>query len=97
MNDEIREEGRREDPDGQARRGLGAALGTHCGELAQSATQAGRYLGQSLRLMVGMPDYSTYLAHMAAAHPGEAAMTYEEFFRERQQARYGGGKQGACC
>jgi len=25
-------------------------------------------------------------------------MTYEEFFRERQEARYGGaGKRGGCC
>jgi len=56
----------------------------------------GRYLGQSLRLMVGLPDYQTYVAHMESAHPDRAPMTYEEFFRERQQARYGGG-QGKCC
>ena len=60
--------------------------------------QAGRYLGQSMRLMVGLPDYSQYLAHMEATHPERPAMTYEEFFRERQQARYGGaGKRGGCC
>lgn len=56
----------------------------------------GRYLGQSLRLMVGLPDYQTYVAHMASTHPDRAPMTYEEFFRERQEARYGGG-QGKCC
>lgn len=57
--------------------------------------QAGRYLGQSMRLMVGLPAYSTYVSHMEASHPGEQLMTYEEFFRERQQARYGGaGKRG---
>ncbi len=56
----------------------------------------GRYLGQSLRLMVGLPDYQTYVTHMESTHPDRKPMTYEEFFRERQEARYGGG-QGKCC
>jgi uncharacterized short protein YbdD (DUF466 family) len=59
--------------------------------------QAGRYLGQSMRLMVGLPEYDTYLAHMEQTHPGEPVMSYEEFFRERQQARYGSGKRSGCC
>ena len=60
---------------------------------------AGRGLAQSLRLMVGLPDFGTYLAHMAATHPEQAPMSYEAFFRERQQARYGGGpgRMGRCC
>jgi uncharacterized short protein YbdD (DUF466 family) len=59
--------------------------------------QAGRYLGQSMRLMVGLPEYDAYLAHMERNHPDQKAMSYEEFFRERQQARYGDGKRGGCC
>ena len=60
--------------------------------------EAGRYLGQSMRLMVGLPEYSAYLDHREQTHPGEAVMSYEEFFRERQEARYGGaGKRGGCC
>ena len=59
--------------------------------------QAGRYLGQSVRLMVGLPEYGAYLEHMERKHPGKPVMSYEEFFRERQQARYGNGKQGGCC
>ena len=58
--------------------------------------QAGRHLAQSLRLMVGVPDYDTYVAHLRRAHPGRVPMSYEAFFRERQQARYGGGT-GRCC
>ena len=58
--------------------------------------EAGRYVAQSLRLMVGLPDYGAYLRHMAATHPGRAPMTYEDFFRERQQARYG-SRTGRCC
>ncbi|MDR0479101.1 MAG: YbdD/YjiX family protein [Burkholderiaceae bacterium] len=57
---------------------------------------AGRYLGQALHLMVGLPDYDTYVAHMRNKHPGQPVMTYEEFFRERQKARYGSGA-GRCC
>ncbi|HBZ08113.1 MULTISPECIES: YbdD/YjiX family protein [Massilia] len=59
--------------------------------------QAGKYLGQSMRLMVGLPEYDTYLAHMEREHPGKPVMTYEEFFRERQEARYGSGRSGGCC
>lgn len=57
-----------------------------------------RHLTQSLRLMVGMPEYGTYVEHMKTAHPDRVIMTYEEFFRERQEARYGGkGRLNRCC
>ncbi|MER0204269.1 MULTISPECIES: YbdD/YjiX family protein [Nitrosomonas] len=57
-----------------------------------------RHFAQSLRLMVGMPEYSTYVDHMKSTHPDRAIMTYEEFFRERQEARYGGkGRLNRCC
>jgi uncharacterized short protein YbdD (DUF466 family) len=59
--------------------------------------QASRYLGQSMRLMVGLPEYDTYVAHMEKTHPGQPMMSYEEFFRERQEARYGSGRSGGCC
>jgi uncharacterized short protein YbdD (DUF466 family) len=55
-----------------------------------------RQVGRTLNLMVGMPDYDTYVAHMKA-HPDRCVMTYEEFFRERQEARYGGKGGGRCC
>ena len=59
---------------------------------------AGRFVRQTFRLMVGVPDYDTYVAHRKARHPDEPIMSYEAFFRERQQARYGGkGKGGGCC
>ena len=62
----------------------------------RNLAQAGRYLTQSLRLMVGVPDYGTYLAHHQATHPERAAMSYEEFFRNRQTARYA-SRTGKCC
>lgn len=51
------------------------------------------------RLMVGFPDYEAYVRHRRDMHPGEPVMSYEEFFRERQQSRYAtaGGKISRCC
>ncbi len=59
----------------------------------------GTGLIKTARLMVGVPDYDAYVAHRKAAHPGEPVMSFEEFFRERQQSRYGanGGKISRCC
>jgi uncharacterized short protein YbdD (DUF466 family) len=56
-------------------------------------------VAQTARLMVGVPDYPTYVAHRQAQHPGQPIMTYEEFFRERQEARYtaGKGRFRGCC
>lgn len=58
-----------------------------------------RRLRQTSRLMVGLPSYEVYLNHMRERHPDQTPMTYEQFFRERQQARYGGGsgKVTRCC
>jgi uncharacterized short protein YbdD (DUF466 family) len=55
---------------------------------------------RAARLMVGIPDYDTYVRHARSVHPDNPVMTYEEFFIERQNARYGVGKGGRmfrCC
>ncbi|MCO2527854.1 YbdD/YjiX family protein, partial [Pseudomonas aeruginosa] len=57
-------------------------------------SRMGKYLGQAARMLVGMPDYDTYVEHMRNKHPDKPVMTYEEFFRERQEARYGDGDRG---
>ena len=58
-----------------------------------------RCVCQGARLMVGFPDYDTYVAHIRKTHPDQTPMTYPEFFRERQLARYGAdGRKGfRCC
>ena len=56
-----------------------------------------RHFSQSLRLMVGMPEYSTYVEHMKSIHPDQMIMTYEDFFHERQEARYSGNGKISCC
>ena len=57
----------------------------------------GKYLGQTARLMVGLPDYDAYVQHTRTVHPDRTPMTYEEFFRERQAARFEGNRNGKCC
>ena len=57
----------------------------------------GKYLGQAARLMVGVPDYDTYVQHMRLNHPEQTPMTYEEFYKNRVDARYGGKGNARCC
>jgi len=57
-------------------------------------------LREGANLMVGQPDYDVYARHREARHPGEAVMTREEFFLERQARRYGeggGARVFRCC
>ena len=53
---------------------------------------------RTARLMVGIPDYQTYVDRRQT-HPDLPVMTYEEFFVERQNARYavGKGRFRGCC
>ena len=51
---------------------------------------------ESARLMCGLPDYDVYVRHLRNAHPGQAVPSYEAFFRERQNARYG-RNAARCC
>lgn len=59
-----------------------------------------RMLWQRLReggaLMVGVPDYERYLAHMRATHPELTPLSREAFVRGRMLARYGGKGCGKC-
>ena len=54
-------------------------------------------LRRTARLMVGMPDYDAYVRHMTARHPDRPVMDRAQFFRDRQEARYGGKQGGRCC
>lgn len=50
-------------------------------------------------LMVGIPDYGTYVEHMQIFHPDRPVMSREEFFWNRQRSRYTVGKgrmHGGC-
>ena len=80
---------------GSIARITGIAGITRIGGMASIAGGA-RTLRQSLRLMVGVPEYTTYVTHMRDKHPDQPVMSYQEFFRERQKARYD-GKVSRCC
>ncbi len=56
-----------------------------------------RHLRDAARSMIGIPSYEAYLDHMRSAHPDTPPMDYITFFRDRQQARYGGKGGGRCC
>ena len=46
------------------------------------------WLARAARMMVGIPDYATYVEHRRTCHPGEPVMTYEQFYLDRLNARY---------
>ena len=54
-------------------------------------------LAETGRLMVGIPSYCAYREHMTLHHPDRPAMSERDFFRDRQEARYGGRGGGRCC
>ena len=45
-------------------------------------------LQQSFRLMVGVPDYQTYVEHMRKHHPDLEAMDPKTFYRHCVDSRY---------
>jgi uncharacterized short protein YbdD (DUF466 family) len=66
------------------------------GKVARTTARLG---AQTARLMVGVPDYQTYVEHRRSIHPDASVMTYEEFFIERQNARFAceKGRFRGCC
>jgi uncharacterized short protein YbdD (DUF466 family) len=67
---------------------------------ACSATRVAAYwTARTARLMVGVPEYQTYVDRQRISHPGKPIMTYEEFFKERQNVRYAieKGRFKGCC
>jgi uncharacterized short protein YbdD (DUF466 family) len=64
--------------------------------LLSSLERLWRRAVQTARLLIGVPDYDTYVEHMRLRHPERPVMSYAEFFDERMRARYRGGG-GRCC
>lgn len=64
--------------------------------MSRPMPDAWRWLVRTARLAIGVPDYDAYVAHMRTHHPDRVAMTREEFFVERMQARYGKGRSRCC-
>ena len=60
------------------------------------AAIAWQRLAQTARLMVGVPDYDAYVAHLRAAHPDVRPLTHDYFVRGAQAKRYGRGGSRCC-
>ena len=68
----------------------------HCFGHTLDITALGQRVGQTARLMVGVPDYDTYVQHMQNTHPTQTPMTRPAFFANRQAARFAGGGMRCC-
>ena len=55
-----------------------------------------RRVVSAAHVVLGMPDYRRYVAHVRRMHPGTEPMDYATFFRERQAARYGASATRCC-
>ncbi|WP_077726561.1 YbdD/YjiX family protein [Escherichia coli] len=61
--------------------------------------QAKKYLDQPAKMVIGITDYDNDVEHMKKNNHDKPNMSYEEIFRERQNARNGGDSKGGmrCC
>ncbi|MVP01403.1 YbdD/YjiX family protein [Paenibacillus lutrae] len=57
------------------------------------------YRRQFLDLLVGVPNYETYVEHMKTSHCDRPVLSRAEFFRQAQDNRYDSkdGKITRCC
>lgn len=51
---------------------------------------------QSTRLMLGLPDYDTYVAYLKARKPGCPIPSRAQFFKDRVDGRYRPGMGKGC-
>ena len=56
-----------------------------------------KFVQEMARLMVGVPNYDNYVKHRRLNYPAEPIMSYEAFFRERQESRYNSKKCATRC
>jgi uncharacterized short protein YbdD (DUF466 family) len=53
-------------------------------------------IGAGVRLILGVPDYEAYLAHLSLVHPEQLPLDRDAFIIARQQARYAAGGLRCC-
>jgi len=71
-----------------------AAFGSDSGRVVRWRARL-REVGRVYRQIVGIPDYEGYLAHMAAHHPGDLALSRRDFCARAIDRRY--GRSGPRC
>ncbi len=52
-------------------------------------------VSRSIRAILGVPDYDSYVAHMVSCHGNAEVLSREEFVRERTESRY--NRPGSRC
>lgn len=67
------------------------------GYLSMTATALFALVRDAARAMAGVRSYPAYRDHMLRHHPEVKPMNERDFFRNRQEAHYGGGKHSSCC
>ena len=60
-------------------------------------SEAVRSARAAVEVVVGLPDYDRYVAHLRDTHPETAVLSRDAFFRARQVARFGSGGGLRCC
>jgi uncharacterized short protein YbdD (DUF466 family) len=58
--------------------------------------KAARQAAQTARLMLGVPDYDSYLAHAETTHPNDPPLSKQDFFKNRQDARFSSARFRCC-
>ena len=58
--------------------------------------ETARKVAAVVRRIVGVPDYERYLTHVRECHPGDVAMSREEFERARLEDKYSKPGQRCC-
>ncbi|HTP48999.1 MAG TPA: YbdD/YjiX family protein [Casimicrobiaceae bacterium] len=53
-------------------------------------------LRRACRQLIGIPDYESYLTHMAERHPGEPVLSRREFCARAIDRKYGKGGPRCC-
>jgi len=65
-------------------------------EMWNTIADAWKQAARCARVMVGQPDYGTYVEHMRRHHPDQPVMSRRDFERRRQDAREH-TTQARCC
>ena len=52
-------------------------------------------VAQTVRTVIGVPDYQRYVEHMRVKHPNDKPLSREEFASQRMEDRY--AKAGSRC
>jgi uncharacterized short protein YbdD (DUF466 family) len=55
-----------------------------------------RAIRRAYRQLIGIPDYESYLAHMAERHPDEPVISRREFCARTIDRKYGKGGSRCC-